>query len=68
MGFTHVEDRTAIRCASSGESTFNPREQYHAQLAFEVGRHEYCGWPFQRSCATPKRVPRTLGVAPVVID
>ena len=48
----------------------SPRaEQYHAQLAYEVGRgHEYCGWPFQRSCATPKRVPRTLGVARVVID
>ena len=67
MGFTHVADRTAVM-GPVRKSTFNPREQYHAQLAFEVGRHEYCGWPFQRSCATPKRVPRTLGVAPVVID
>ena len=36
MGFTHVEDRTAVM-GPVWKSTFNPREQYHAQLAFEVG-------------------------------
>ena len=72
MGFRHVEDRTAIMANSvwNGQSTF-PREQYHAQLAFEVGRgHEYCGWPFQRKCATPKRGFRTVAPAhrpPIIV-
>ena len=73
MGFRHVEDRTAIMANSvwNGQSTFSPREQYHAQLAFEVGRgHEYCGWPFQRKCATPKRGFRTVAPAhrpPIIV-
>ena len=68
MGFRHVEFGV-MGFGELGDTTFTAREQYHAQLAYEVGRgHEYCGWPFQRSCATPKRVPRTLGVARVVID
>ena len=59
MGFSHVADpdRTAIMAAgiSTPTDTFNASEQYHARLAYEVGRgHKYCGWPFQRSCATPK--------------
>ena len=70
MGFSHVEDRTAIMAKGvwNGQSTFTAREQYHARLAYEVGRgHEYCGWPFQRTCATPTRFgPR--GLAPIVID
>ena len=70
MGFFHVKTYAAVMShVGNSRSTFTPREQYHSQLAYEVGRgHEYCGWPFQRSCATPKRVPRTLGVARVVID
>ena len=70
MGFFHVEDRTAIMATGvwNGQSTFSPREQYHARLAYEVGRgHEYCGWPFQRSCATPTHF-RPRGFAPTVID
>ena len=73
MGFTHVADRTAVMdAAGNRQITFNPREQYHAQLSFEVGRHKYCGWPFQRSCATPTRVFRSFAPAPrppiVIID
>ena len=75
MGFFHVADRSAIMAKGvwNRRSTFNPREQYHARLAYEVGRgHEYCGWPFQRSCATPKRGFRSFAPAPrppiVIID
>ena len=73
MGFFHVEDRTAIMAKGvwNGQSTFSPREQYHARLAYEVGPdHEYCGWPFQRKCATPKRGFRTVAPAhrpPIIV-
>ena len=73
MGFRHVEDRTAIMAKGvwNGQSTFSPREQYHARLAYEVGPdHEYCGWPFQRKCATPKRGFRTVAPAhrpPIIV-
>ena len=69
MGFFHVENRSAVMHPSfGGPSTFTATEQYHARLAYKVGRgHVYCGWPFQRSCATPKSFgPR--GLAPIVID
>ena len=70
MGFFHVADRTAIMAPGTyqGRDTFNAREQYHARLAYEVGRGEaYCGWPFQASC-TRRGSSRLLGVAPTVID
>ena len=69
MGFFHVENRSAVMNPGfGGPSTFSATEQYHAQLAYEVGRpHMYCGWPFQRSCATPKRF-ETREIAPIVID
>ena len=75
LGFFHVDPRlyhNAVMRPSwardRGEYRFSAQEKYHARLAYEVGRgHEYCGWPFQRICATPQRA-RAGGVAPIVID
>ena len=53
MGFWHVENATAVMSTSvaTGRSTYTATEQYHAQLAYEVGRGQgYCGWPYQESC------------------
>ena len=49
LGFFHVGGNTAVMAGTGfiGKSTFTPREQYHAQLAYEVGRGQsYRGWPF----------------------
>ena len=69
MGFFHVENRSAVMNPGfGGSSTFSATEQYHARLAYEVGRvHQYCGWPFSRACATPRSF-QLRGVAPIVID
>ena len=69
LGFRHVENRAAVMHPSfGGPSTFTATEKYHARLAYEVGRGAtYCGWPFQRVCATPRRA-RTHTLAPTVID
>ena len=68
MGFFHVADRSAVMNSRAIRSTFNATEQYHARLAYEVGRvHQYCGWPFSRACATPRSF-QLRGVAPIVID
>ena len=48
LGFFHVADRTAIMTTDglTGRASFTEREQYHAQLAYEVGRGQaYRGWP-----------------------
>ena len=69
MGFFHVENRSAVMNPGfGGPSTFAATEQYHARLAYEVGRGAiYCGWPFQATCT--RRGSSTLrGVAPIVID
>ena len=70
MGFFHVADRSAIMSTDvyTGRSTFNATEQYHARLAYKVGRvHQYCGWPFSRACATPRSF-QLRGSRPIVID
>ena len=76
LGFFHVDPRVYPNAVmkpqgwrhNSGQYRFTGQEKYHARLAYEVGRgHEYCGWPFQRVCATPRRA-QALGVAPFVID
>ena len=37
--------------ACNGGRGFTPREQYHAQLAYRVGRGTpYCGWPLGKAC------------------
>ena len=49
LGFFHVANKSALMegTGSAGRSTFTDREQYHAQLAYEVGRgRSYRGWPF----------------------
>ena len=70
MGFFHVADRSAIMYPGyyyRGD-TFHAQEQYHARLAYEVGRGEqYCGWPFQESC-TRQRGSLLRSLAPIVID
>ena len=69
MGFRHVADHGAVMISRDIQrATFARTEQYHARLAYKVGRGAtYCGWPFQRSCATPKRF-QMRRVAPIVID
>ena len=35
-----------------GDIEYSPALQYHAQLAYEVGRGRfYCGWPYGEGCA-----------------
>ena len=73
MGFWHVADETAVMSTSlvPGRSMFTATEQYHAQLAYEVGRgREYCGWPSQEVCATTRGFRQGAAWAPprVVID
>ena len=65
MGFYHTDqystNLTGQDCMSGGGSFgwnscnsgrgFTPREQYHAQLAYRVGRGiPYCGWPLGKGC------------------
>ena len=69
-GSLHVADPTAIMASevSTGRDTFNASEQYHARLAYEVGRgNAYCGWPFQASC-TQRGSFRAMGTDPIVIN
>ena len=52
MGFRHVLSANAVM-ADLGNlaDTFSAREQFHAQLAYKIGRGaRYCGWPFSASC------------------
>ena len=76
LGFFHVDPRVYPNAVmkplgwrhNSGQYRFSAQEKYHARLAYQVGRgHAYCGWPFQRVCATPRRA-RTHTLAPTVID
>ena len=52
MGFKHVLAPNAVMAALGNLSdTFTAREQFHAQLAYKVGRGaRYCGWPFSAEC------------------
>ena len=37
--------------ACNGGGGFTPREQYHARLAYRIGRDTpYCGWPLGKAC------------------
>ena len=69
LGFFHVRDADAIMCASGdcrgAPISFSAREQYHARLAYRIGRgyREYCGWPLRVACGDlPRRgaAPRML--------
>ena len=72
FGFYHVSDRNAVmfQVDMKGSRTgphFNQTEQYHAQLAYEVGRGQsYCGEPFTSSCL-PSDSVRPLFRAPQII-
>ncbi len=52
MGFKHVLAQDAVMVALGNLSdTFTAREQFHAQLAYKIGRGaRYCGWPFSAEC------------------
>ena len=72
FGFWHVTDFKAAMWNGSGFATeFNAQEQYHARLAYEVGRGQpYAGWPFTFG---PTKVPRdwrteSLSLPVVVVD
>ena len=73
MGFRHVSDGRAVMTAAGGSysgtgsypTVFTAREQYHARLAYRVGRgwRDYCGWPLRVACGDlPRRgaAPRML--------
>lgn len=48
LGFFHVSNRAAVMTPgwSNFRETFSSREQYHGQLAYEIGRGApYIGWP-----------------------
>ena len=78
MGFWHVAETAgmpksvmarAVSQENPGSATFTAAEQYHAQLAYEIGRgREYCGWPFQEVCATPRNQGAAWVPSHVVID
>ncbi len=78
MGFLHVAETAGMPkplmtrgSHFSDPATFNATEQYHAQLAYEVGRGQwYCGWPYQESCFTPRRFDHGAAWVPpfIVID
>ena len=70
MGFRHVADRRALMAPGGGgryenfQTAFTSREQYHARLAYRIGRgyRKYCGWPLRVACGDlPRRgaAPRT---------
>ena len=76
LGFFHVDPAVYPHAVmkpqgwqvDSGQYRFTAQEKFHARLAYQVGRgHEYCGWPFQRGCATARRA-RAHTLAPTVID
>ena len=51
LGFSHVSDPLAVMHAPAARPPFTAREQYHMQLAYEVGRDRpYCGWPYSPAC------------------
>ena len=51
MGFKHVLAPNAIMGSGNLSDTFTAREQFHAQLAYKIGRGaRYCGWPFSAEC------------------
>ena len=71
MGFRHVADGRAIMTPGGGgryenfPTTFSAAEQYHARLAYRIGRgwRDYCGWPLRVACGDlPRRgaAPRML--------
>ncbi len=56
-GFWHVPDPHAVM-SSRGNRVLRltPAEQYHAQLAYDVGPGQpYCGWPYGATCP-PRRL------------
>ena len=52
LGFSHVTEPWAVMNGRTGNAPpFSAREQYHMQLAYEVGRgRAYCGWPYSAGC------------------
>ena len=51
MGFKHVLAPNAVMGSGNLSDTFTAREQFHAQLAYKIGRGaRYCGWPFSAEC------------------
>ena len=60
FGFFHVSDPYALMCSmrihpcrqcASGTPRLTADEQYHMQLAYEVGAdRRYCGWPYSAAC------------------
>ena len=66
-GLRHVRDERAIMRPGGGHprTFYSAREQYHARLAYRIGRgwRDYCGWPLRVACGDlPRRgaAPRML--------
>ena len=67
VGLRHVSDRNAVMFAGgrAAPAAFTAAEQYHARLAYRIGRgwRDYCGWPLRVACGDlPRRgaAPRML--------
>ena len=71
LGFYHVSDTgAAMHTGPDGRPPrlprlYNAAEQYHARLAYRIGRgwRDYCGWPLRVACGDlPRRgaAPRML--------
>ena len=68
MGLRHVSDRTAVMAPASGPTSFNSREQYHAELLYSLGwGQRYCGWPFSPECAALNRDRSQAFRQPVIV-
>ena len=68
MGFRHVRDGQSIMLPGESRHSrtfYSAAEQYHARLAYRIGRgwRDYCGWPLRVACGDlPRRgaAPRLL--------
>ena len=70
LGFFHVQDsRHVMYLSGNGTSQFTPTEQFHARLAYQLGRgHEYVRHPTMTTSAEPGTGSTAVpGPAPVAI-
>ena len=71
LGFWHVGRQWAAIMTSSSSyqgTSFSLREQYHMQLAYEVGRgRPYCGWPFSGTCPPRQAFPSRQFGPPIIV-
>ena len=71
LGFWHVSDPTSLMATINRHQSvrwFSAKDEYHARLAYEVGRGaRYCGWPFSENCASASGLQPSFGPEPPVV-